>query len=90
MSRTTTTTSISTNNFELRTTQNQEGEHDENMHTNYMIEAQSMIESQAKVESKSNLFTSTVRLAGVGLMKTDARAPYELHFGHSRCCWNES
>jgi hypothetical protein len=90
MSRTTTTTSIRTNNFEFRTTQNQEGENDEDMHTNYMIEAQSMIKSQAKVELKSNLSTSPIHPVGVGFTKTDARAPYELHFGHSRFCWNES
>jgi hypothetical protein len=77
MSRTTTTTSASINNFESRTTQNQEGENDEDMDTNYMIKAESMIESQAKVELKSNFFVGLVQAVGVGLTKTDAQATYD-------------
>jgi hypothetical protein len=57
-------TSLRTNNFELRTTQNQEMENNEDIDTHYMIKARSMIESQAKVELKSNLFVSLVWATG--------------------------
>jgi hypothetical protein len=46
MSRSTTTPYACTNNFESRTTQNQEGEIDEYMGVNYMVKAQSMISSK--------------------------------------------
>jgi hypothetical protein len=69
MSRPTTNPYARTNYFDSRTTQNQEGENDEYMNVNYMVEAQPMIESQAQGESKSNLFTDLIRTAGVGIMK---------------------
>jgi hypothetical protein len=47
-SSTTSTPFVGTNNFESRTTQNQEGENDEYMDINYMVKAQSIIESQAQ------------------------------------------
>jgi hypothetical protein len=71
MSRPTTTPDASTNYFESRTTQNQEGENDEYMDVNYMVKAQSMIESQAQGESKSSLFADLVWTTGVGITKTD-------------------
>jgi hypothetical protein len=67
-----TTTFANTNNFELRTTQNQEGKNDEDMYTNYITKVQSTIESQAKVELKSNLFVSLIWAAGVSITKMDA------------------
>jgi hypothetical protein len=45
-----------------------------------MVKGQSIIESQAQGESKSSLFADMVRIAGVGLMKTDAQATYGLCF----------
>jgi hypothetical protein len=66
-SSTTSTPFAGTNDFESRTTQNQEGENDE-----YMDDAQSIIESQAQGELKSSLFRIPVRTVGVGLTKTDA------------------
>jgi hypothetical protein len=69
-----------TNDFELRTTQNQERQNDEYMDVNYMVKAQSFIESQAQGELKSSLFVNPVRTAGVGLTKTDAQVTYGLHF----------
>jgi hypothetical protein len=48
MSRPTTTPYAGTNYFESRTTQNQEGENDEYMDVNYMVNAQSIIESKLK------------------------------------------
>jgi hypothetical protein len=50
------------------------------MDVNYMVKGQSIIESQAQGESKSSLFADMVRIAGVGLMKTDAQATYGLCF----------
>ena len=69
---TTSTPFVGINDFELRTTQNQEMENNEDIDTHYMIKARSMIESQAKVELKSNLFTSLVRVVGVDLTKMEA------------------
>jgi hypothetical protein len=48
MSRPTTTPYAGTNYFESRTTQNQEGENDEYMDVNYVVNAQSIIESKLK------------------------------------------
>jgi hypothetical protein len=45
------------------------------------------MESQAQGESKSSLFVDLVRIAGVGLMKTNAQATYGLHFRCSRYHW---
>jgi hypothetical protein len=45
---------------------------DEYIDVNYMIKAQSIMESQPQVESKSSSSADLVRIAGVGLMKTDA------------------
>ena len=75
MLRPTTTPYAGTNDFESRTTQNQEGENDEYMDINYMVKAQSIIESQAQGELKSSLFANPVRTAGVVLTKTNARPP---------------
>jgi hypothetical protein len=79
-SSTTSTPFAGINGFESRTTQNQEGENDEYMDVNYMIKVQSIIEFQAQGESKSSLFADLVRIAGVGLMKTDAQTTYKLCF----------
>jgi hypothetical protein len=87
MSRPTTTPDAGTNYFELRTTQNQEGENDEYMDINYMVKAQSIIEFQAQGELKSSLFANQVRTAKVVITKMDARTTYGLHFGRSRCRW---
>jgi hypothetical protein len=67
---TSSTTSIpfaGTNDFESRTTQNQEGENDGYMNVCYMVKVQSIIYSQAQGEFKSSLFTNQVRNAGVVL-----------------------
>jgi hypothetical protein len=70
-SSTTSTPFASTNDFESRTTQSQEGKNDKYMYINYMVKAQSIIESQDQVELKSSLFADPVQTAGVGHMKTD-------------------
>jgi hypothetical protein len=70
-SSTTSTPSVGTNDFESRTTQNQEGDNDEYMDVNYMVKAQSIIESQAQGGLKSSLFANPVQTTGVGLTKTD-------------------
>jgi hypothetical protein len=57
------------------------------MDVNYMVKAQSIIESQAQGELKSSLFANLIRIAGVGLVKTDAEATYELCFRRSRYHW---
>jgi hypothetical protein len=79
-SSTTSTPFAGTNDFELRTTQNQERQNNEYMDVRYMVKAQSIIESQAQGELKSSLFVNPVRTVGVGLTKTDAQATYGLHF----------
>ena len=48
-----------------------------------MIKAQAKKESQTQSELKPNLFASPVRVAGVGLTKTDAQATYGLCYGRS-------
>jgi hypothetical protein len=58
---TTSTPFVGTNDFESRTTQNQEGDNDECMDVNYMVKAQSIIESQAQGELKSSLFVNPVQ-----------------------------
>jgi hypothetical protein len=85
--KTTSTPYAGTNDFESRTTQNQEGENDEYMDINYMVKAQSIIESQVQGELKSSLFVNPVQTAGVGLVKTNAQTTYELHFRRSRYRW---
>jgi hypothetical protein len=87
MSRPTTTPYAGTNNFESRTTQNQERENDEYMDVNSMVKAQSIMESQAQGESKSSLFTDLIWIAGVGLMKTYTQITYRLRFRCSRYRW---
>jgi hypothetical protein len=86
-SSTTSTPFAGINDFESRTTQNQEGENDEYMDINYMVKAQSIIEYQVQGKLKSCLFANPVRTAGVGLAKTDAQTTYRLHFRHSRYRW---
>jgi hypothetical protein len=86
-SSTTLTPFVGTNDFELKTTQNQEEENDEYMDVNYMVKAQSIIESQAQGELKSSLFANLVQTGGVGLAKTDAQATYELCFRRSKYRW---
>jgi hypothetical protein len=68
-------------------TQNQEGENDEYIDVNYMVKAQSIIDFQAQEKLKSSLFANPVRTAGMGLMKMDAQATYELHFRRFRYPW---
>jgi hypothetical protein len=87
VSRPTTTPYAGTNNFESRTTQNQEGENHENMNINYMVKAPSIMEPQAQGESKSSLFADLVRIVGVSPMKMDAQTTYGLRFRCSRYCW---
>jgi hypothetical protein len=86
-SSTTSTPFAGANDFESRTTQNQEGKNDEYMDINYMVKAQSIIESQAQGELKSSLFANPVRAAGVDLVKTNTQATYELRFRCPRYCW---
>jgi hypothetical protein len=62
-SSTTSTPFVGTNDFELMTTQNQEGKNDEYMDVNNIVKAQSIIESQAQGELKSSLFVDPVRNA---------------------------
>jgi hypothetical protein len=54
-SSTTSTPYANTNDFESRTTQNQEGENDEYMDVNYMVKAQSIIDSQAQEKMTSKI-----------------------------------
>jgi hypothetical protein len=88
-SSTTLTPFAGTNNFETRTTQNQEGKNDEYMDINYIVKAQSIIESQAQGELKSSLFVNPVRTTGVGLTKMVVQATYGLHFQRSRYHWKD-
>lgn len=46
-----------------------------------MIKAQLMIVSQTKVELMSNLFVSSVCVAGVCLLKIDTHVTYKLFLG---------
>jgi hypothetical protein len=46
-----------------------------------------LYKSQAQGESKSSLFADLVRIAGMGLMKTDAQTTYGLCFQCSRYRW---
>jgi hypothetical protein len=85
-SNTTLTAYADTNDFESRTTQNQEGENDEYMDVNYMVKAKSIIDSQAQEKLNSSLF-DLVRTARVGLTKMDAQVTYGLRFRCFRYCW---
>jgi uncharacterized membrane protein (DUF441 family) len=49
-----------------------------------MVKAQSIIEFQSQVELKSSLFTNSVEIVGVSLMKMDAQVAYRLCFRCSR------
>jgi hypothetical protein len=73
MSRPTTTPYAGTNNFESRTTQNQEGDNDEYMGVNYMAKAQSIIDFQTQGELKSSLFKNPIRTVGWSSQKWTPR-----------------
>jgi hypothetical protein len=79
-SSTTSTPFVGTNDFESRTTQNQEGGNDEYMDINCMVLTQSIKGSQAQGELKSSLFTNPVRTARAGPAKMDVQATYALCF----------
>ena len=87
MSKSGTTTSARIDVFESRTTQNHEGENDEDMTNTHTTKAQVKMEFKAQSTFKSNLFASPVRTARAGLTKTDAQTAYGLRFGRSIYRW---